>query len=83
MSYARIPPTPPARPSSGDASHVHTGVEQPLSANAEAWRRLAVVGYHRAAEMVRANQPASDSHDADISTDAPAADAHQSGFQSL
>ncbi len=83
MSYARIPPTAPARPRSGDAVHGHTSAEQPLSANAEAWRRLAVVGYHRAAEMVRANQPASDAHAADVSTDALSTDAHQSGFQNL
>ena len=83
MSYARIPPTAPARPRSGDAVHGHTSAEQPLSANAEAWRRLAVVGYHRAAEIVRAKQPVSGSHDADESTDALSADAHQSGFQSL
>ena len=28
-----------------------------LSANAQAWRRLAVEGYHRTAELVRATRP--------------------------
>jgi hypothetical protein len=83
MSFARIPPTPTARPHSRDAAHEHPGGEQPLSANAEAWRRLAVVGYHRASELVRAKQPVSVPHEPADDHEAPSSDPHQSGFQSL
>nr|WP_315465125.1 hypothetical protein [uncultured Rhodoferax sp.] len=87
MSYACSSPTPPAQQGGRDAAQEQAGGEHHLSANAEAWRRLAVVGYHRAAAMVRAKQPASPPHDAgdtdDNRSDAPPADAHQSGFQSL
>ncbi|ARV18735.1 hypothetical protein AEP_01791 [Curvibacter sp. AEP1-3] len=83
MSFARIPPNSPAPPRSRDAAHEHPGVEQTLSANAEAWRRLAIVGYHRASELVRARQPASAPHDPADGHEAPSSDPHQSGFQNL
>ncbi|NBX20298.1 hypothetical protein [Rhodoferax mekongensis] len=83
MSYARIPPRPPASLRSWDAAHEHPGSEHSLSANAEAWRRLAVVGYRRAAQMVRATQGDDASRDAADEDRTPSADTHQSGFQSL
>ncbi len=75
MSYVRVPPASSAAPRAAEAA---------LSANAQAWRRLATVGYHRTAEMVRATQPASLVREPDPATESPTTgDAHQSGFQSL
>lgn len=64
------------------AQSAHT----PLSPNAQAWRRLAVEGYHRTAELVRATCSAplqADEHDEADARDNATADAHHSGFQSL
>lgn len=87
MSYARIPAIPSAAPAAtsnlADTAHDPHAPEQPLSANAQAWRRLAQVGYHRTAELVRATQPAGLSHEATHDLTPHTDNAHHSGFQGL
>ncbi|WP_138514419.1 hypothetical protein [Rhodoferax bucti] len=82
MSYAepRLPPS--AAPRSAPAQRALQPGHHTLSANAEAWRRLAKEGYHRTAELVRATCPAPLRAEADGHEHSPA-DTHQSGFQSL
>ena len=58
-----MPSAKPLRPTPAQTDPGHGGSErspqdQHLSANAQAWRRLAREGYGRTAEQVRASQPA-------------------------
>lgn len=82
MSYHRTPTPAPAAAREEDSDGQHA--EHFLSANAQAWRRLATVGYHRTAELVRATRttgPAPD--DTHPDTDPRSGDTHHSGFQGL
>ncbi len=85
MSYGRTPSSAPAATRSTRAAEQHADhTEHPLTANAQAWRRLATVGYHRTAELVRATQPAVHAPDDPLhETDLAADDKHHSGFQGL
>jgi hypothetical protein len=85
MSYGRTPsPAPTAgRGELAVGQHAHHA-EHPLTANAQAWRRLATVGYHRTAELVRATRPnVQTPDDALQDADTSAEDKHHSGFQGL
>ena len=58
MPSAKPPRSLPVQTDPGCSAGECTQQAQRLSANAQAWRRLAREGYGRTAEQVRATQPA-------------------------
>ena len=84
MSYAETRSPPPAGTRSAELRRAEQAGHHALSPNAQAWRRLAIEGYHRTAELVRATRPAPLQAEGEGHNRANAdSDAHHSGFQSL